>query len=348
MICRLLLNMYVNQKLRIKWNDIYSDFFSVKNGVKQGGVISPCLFCIYIDGLINELKENGSGCYMGEVYAGAFAYADDLTLLAPSTSAMREMISICEKYASSFSIQFNSQKSQFIVFGSKACNVKIKVNDQEVDKVDSVVHLGHILTNNMFNFDVTKCIGDFNRQCNMFLANFKYANSSLRSHLFKIFCTSFHGSQMFPLFDQCIDKLCKQWRIAIRRVWKIPWHTHSCYLPHLSEVMDPKMWFEKRCISFVKKALDSSNKVVSCISGMCKCGAHSIIGGNIRYLESKYFLRVKEVQQKWNNVCDNNYETVRVAEQIRELVEQRDRYSDRCAFLDKSKCQDLIDFLCTS
>ena len=31
----------------------------------------------------------------------------------------------------------------------------------------------------------------------------------------------------------------------------------------LSEVMDPKMWFEKRCISFVKKALDSSNKVVS-------------------------------------------------------------------------------------
>ena len=77
---------------------------------------------------------------------------------------------------------------------------------------------------------------------------------------------------------------------------------------------------------------------------MGKCGAHSIIGGNIRYLESKYFLRVKEVQHKWNNVCDNNYETVRVAEQIKELVEQRDRYSDRCAFLDKSQCQDLIDF----
>ena len=31
--------------------------------------------------------------------------------------------------------------------------------------------------------------------------------------------------------------------------------------------------------------------------------------------------------------------TVRVAEQIRELAEQRDRYSDRCAFLDKSQCQ---------
>ena len=33
----------------------------------------PRLFCIHIDGLLNELQENGSGSYMGEVFAGAFA-----------------------------------------------------------------------------------------------------------------------------------------------------------------------------------------------------------------------------------------------------------------------------------
>ena len=49
LICRLLLNIYKNQKLRLKWNGAYSDYFSVMNGVKQGGVISPCLFCVYID-----------------------------------------------------------------------------------------------------------------------------------------------------------------------------------------------------------------------------------------------------------------------------------------------------------
>ena len=36
------------QNLRVKWNNMYSDYFSVTNGVKQGGIISPLLFCIYI------------------------------------------------------------------------------------------------------------------------------------------------------------------------------------------------------------------------------------------------------------------------------------------------------------
>ena len=52
LICRLLLNMYTNQKLRVRWNGTYSENFSVSNGVKQGGVISPILFCIYVDDLL--------------------------------------------------------------------------------------------------------------------------------------------------------------------------------------------------------------------------------------------------------------------------------------------------------
>ena len=38
---RLLLNMYTEQKLQVKWNDILSDKFEVTNGVRQGGVLSP-------------------------------------------------------------------------------------------------------------------------------------------------------------------------------------------------------------------------------------------------------------------------------------------------------------------
>ena len=35
--------------------------------VKQGGVISPILFCIYMDSLISDLYKSGVGCYMGGV-----------------------------------------------------------------------------------------------------------------------------------------------------------------------------------------------------------------------------------------------------------------------------------------
>ncbi len=74
--CRLLLNMYLNQKLKVRWDSTYSQYFNVCNGVKQGGVISPILFCIYMDGFLNELANSGVGCYMGGVFAGTAEYAD--------------------------------------------------------------------------------------------------------------------------------------------------------------------------------------------------------------------------------------------------------------------------------
>ena len=57
--------------------------FTVSNGVKQGGVLSPILFAIYTDGLLKRLEETGVGCHMGSRFAGSLAYADDITLLAP-------------------------------------------------------------------------------------------------------------------------------------------------------------------------------------------------------------------------------------------------------------------------
>ena len=48
---------------------------------------------------------------MHGVFAGAFAYAYGITLPAPSISALKEMIRICEKYASAFSIKLKSVKS---------------------------------------------------------------------------------------------------------------------------------------------------------------------------------------------------------------------------------------------
>ena len=43
---RLLLNMYTNSSTRLAWNGICSAMFLVEHGVKQGGVMSPILFCI--------------------------------------------------------------------------------------------------------------------------------------------------------------------------------------------------------------------------------------------------------------------------------------------------------------
>ena len=51
-IIRFLLNMYTQQFIKVKWNGAYSETFNVTNGVRQGGIISPLLFTMYIDDLI--------------------------------------------------------------------------------------------------------------------------------------------------------------------------------------------------------------------------------------------------------------------------------------------------------
>ena len=104
--------MYINQTLRVKWGSVMSESFTVMNGVKQGGVLSPVLFAVYTDGLLLRLQESGIGCHMGEHYAGALAYADDVTLISPSMTGLKKMSSICEQYASEYDILFNGSKSK--------------------------------------------------------------------------------------------------------------------------------------------------------------------------------------------------------------------------------------------
>jgi len=68
-------------KACIFWNGFFSNMFAVKNGVKQGGILSPLLFCVYFDVLINRLTQSGYGCYIGLVFLAVCVYADDIVLL---------------------------------------------------------------------------------------------------------------------------------------------------------------------------------------------------------------------------------------------------------------------------
>ena len=95
------------------------------NGVKQGGVLSLVLFCIYIDNLLVQLSKSGFGCYIGNTFVGALAHADDIVLVAASASAMHMLLSICDDFASEYSISFNSTKSKCMVISPHTrCNVQ--------------------------------------------------------------------------------------------------------------------------------------------------------------------------------------------------------------------------------
>ena len=142
-----------------------------------------------------------------------------------------------------------------------------------------------------------------------------------------------------------MNELYVAWRKAIRRVWKIPWSTHSNLLPHLAGVLPPELDFAKRTISFIRLLLNSNNKVVKMITGMGLCGPHSIIGQNYRFLSYKYDMNVKNVIKFWNNRCQEQTEIIRVSEQIKELCNMRDTYQEY--LLSRDEIKSIITTLCT-
>ena len=86
----------------------FSAPFSVSNGVRQGSVLSPLLFAVYIDELLSDLSSCGVGCYCGDLFASCVCYADDIVLLAPCQSALRTMLSICSNFATAHKLEFDT------------------------------------------------------------------------------------------------------------------------------------------------------------------------------------------------------------------------------------------------
>jgi len=62
----------------VRWDGVYSYWFYISAGVRQGGILSPMLFAIYMDPLIRKLRHLGVGCRIDGCFYGCLCYADDI------------------------------------------------------------------------------------------------------------------------------------------------------------------------------------------------------------------------------------------------------------------------------
>ena len=119
-IVRTLLFWYSKQTVCIKWGRCISAFFSIPNGVRQCGILSPKLFSVYIDDLSDKLVKCKVGCYINNLCKNHVMYADDICLMAPSPAALQELIDICYDSSVQNYISLNSSKSYCMVFKPKS------------------------------------------------------------------------------------------------------------------------------------------------------------------------------------------------------------------------------------
>ena len=93
---RLLMAMYDNQIANAKWNGSLSYTFAMKNGAKQGALLSALLYCVYVDELF---KLQRTGCWINSNYIGILGYADDIFLLSSTRDGLQKMVKMCDDFA---------------------------------------------------------------------------------------------------------------------------------------------------------------------------------------------------------------------------------------------------------
>ena len=88
------------------------------------------------------------GCHINNVFIGALAYADDVTIICPSIRGLNKMLELCSNFANSNHIYFNAKKTICIKFGEpRREHEKALLNDKYLLWDDKVKHLGNIVSN---------------------------------------------------------------------------------------------------------------------------------------------------------------------------------------------------------
>ena len=116
----------------VHWDSITNPFFKLLAGVRQGGALSPCLFAIFIDSVINKIICCGKGCHFASRSVSIILYADDILLLSPSVTSLQSMFNICDEELQSLNMYIIPIKSACMRIGPRCKQACICSTTNEV------------------------------------------------------------------------------------------------------------------------------------------------------------------------------------------------------------------------
>ena len=103
--------LYVQQKATVRYENETSEEITIKRGVRQGCILSPCLFNIYTEYLIREALEDGKGININGQNITNIRYTDDTIILAESEQQLQHMIDKLDATCEQYGMAMNDKKT---------------------------------------------------------------------------------------------------------------------------------------------------------------------------------------------------------------------------------------------
>lgn len=223
-IWRILYKYYQLSKIKIKYDEEKSNIFTINEGVKQGGVLSPYLFNFFINELINKCIKLNVGAKIGKLNLSILAYCDDLIIVSPVASHAQLILDYCSEYASKWKMEFNAEKSASLVFSKFKTNITdvFVMNNKVIPGKEGIIYLGLPLGSQEY---INDYLDDKMRKVEKSFFSLyslgckpKRMNPMLVSFLYKQFCQSIFRSHLDNLYisNKKLDELEIRQNIMIK------------------------------------------------------------------------------------------------------------------------------------
>ena len=187
----------------------------------------------------------------------------------------------------------------------------------------------------------------------MLMVHFSKAFPDIRYKLFKTFCVSLYGCQLWDLSSKEVQSFYTSWRKAVRYIWRIPHRTHNRLLPLICGDPPVETQIHRRFINFISKVVNSNNIIVKTCGNLVINGSQSSASKSLTLIASKYGLdKHSLVSSCWQSLFsfrdneDFSQDDEKSAAFIRELCEARD--GKLKTNLSRAELGEIIDFVCTS
>ncbi len=116
------------------------------------------------------------------------------------------------------------------------------------------------------------------------MSDFGDLYSFMKCKLFKQYCCSFYGSNLWLLTSKRCYDICIAWRRALRNLWNVRYRTHNKILAILSKTLPLEMSLDKCFIKFSNNVLNHSTGIIRSVASLSLHNPWSTFNRNINYV----------------------------------------------------------------
>ena len=133
--------MYAGQEATVRSGHGTTDWFQIGKGVRQGCILSPCLFNFYAEYIMGNarLDEAQTGIKIAGRNINNLRYADDTTLMAESEEELKSLLTKVRKESERAGLIFNIQKTKIMASGSIT---SWQIDGETVETVANFIFMG--------------------------------------------------------------------------------------------------------------------------------------------------------------------------------------------------------------